>query len=194
MSRCAYRLKTEVSVSMSDLELATLGGGCFWCTEAVFSELNGVVKVEPGYSGGAAPNPTYQEVCTGRTGHAETIQITYDPKIITYKELLQIFFTTHDPTTLNRQGADVGTQYRSIIFYHTAEQKQIAADVIREIESKGVWDKPIVTELKPLQVFYKAEDYHQEYFKRNPTQAYCQIVIAPKVAKLRKQYHERLKG
>jgi peptide-methionine (S)-S-oxide reductase len=179
---------------MSDLELATLGGGCFWCTEAVFSELNGVVKVEPGYSGGAAPNPTYQEVCTGRTGHAETIQITYDPKIITYKELLQIFFTTHDPTTLNRQGADVGTQYRSIIFYHTAEQKQIAADVIREIESKGVWDKPIVTELKPLQVFYKAEDYHQEYFKRNPTQAYCQIVIAPKVAKLRKQYHERLKG
>jgi peptide-methionine (S)-S-oxide reductase len=194
MSRCAYRWKTEVSVSMSDLELATLGGGCFWCTEAVFSELNGVVKVEPGYSGGAAPNPTYQEVCTGRTGHAETIQITYDPKIITYKELLQIFFTTHDPTTLNRQGADVGTQYRSIIFYHTADQKQIAADVIREIESKGVWDKPIVTELKPLQVFYKAEDYHQEYFKRNPTQAYCQIVIAPKVAKLRKQYHERLKG
>jgi len=184
----------EVSLNMIGLELATLGGGCFWCTEAVFSELKGVVKVEPGYSGGTAANPTYQEVCTGRTGYAESIQITYDPKVITYKDLLQIFFTTHDPTTLNRQGADVGTQYRSVIFYHNTEQKQIAEDVIKEIQSKGVWDKPIVTQLKPFDVFYEAEDYHREYFKRNPTQGYCQIVIAPKVAKLRKQYRERLKA
>jgi peptide-methionine (S)-S-oxide reductase len=184
----------EVSLNMIGLELATLGGGCFWCTEAVFSELKGVVKVEPGYSGGTAANPTYQEVCTGRTGCAESIQITYDPKVITYKDLLQIFFTTHDPTTLNRQGADVGTQYRSVIFYHNTEQKQIAEDVIKEIQSKGVWDKPIVTQLKPFDVFYEAEDYHREYFKRNPTQGYCQIVIAPKVAKLRKQYRERLKA
>jgi peptide-methionine (S)-S-oxide reductase len=179
---------------MSGKEVVTLGGGCFWCTEAVFSELKGVEKVESGYSGGTVPNPTYRQVCTGNTGHAEVTQITYDPKVISFKELLKIFFTSHDPTTLNRQGADIGTQYRSIILYHNNEQKTVAEQVIREIESAGIWEKPIVTELKPFEEFYKAEDYHQEYFKQNPGQAYCQLVIAPKVAKLRKQYREKLKA
>jgi len=178
---------------MDGMEVATLGGGCFWCTEAVFSELKGVEKVESGYSGGTFPNPTYQQVCTGETGHAEVIQITFDPKVISFKDLLEVFFTVHDPTTLNRQGADIGTQYRSIILYHNDKQKLIAEKVIKEIESTRVWDRPIVTQLKPLEGFYRAEDYHQEYFKQNPGQGYCQAVIAPKVAKLRKQYHERLK-
>jgi peptide-methionine (S)-S-oxide reductase len=182
------------SEHMNGKELATLGGGCFWCTEAIFSELMGVQKVESGYSGGTVLNPSYEQVCSGRTGHAEVVQITFDPKVISFKELLQIFLTMHDPTTLNRQGADVGTQYRSIILYHNNEQKVIAAQVIKEIESAEVWDRPIVTEVKPFEAFYRAEDYHQEYFKHNAGQAYCQIVIAPKVAKLRKQYRDRLKA
>ena len=182
------------SENMNGKELATLGGGCFWCTEAIFSELRGVEKVESGYSGGTVPNPSYEQVCTGRTGHAEVVQATFDPKVISFKELLQIFLTMHDPTTLNRQGADVGAQYRSIILYHNNEQRAIAAQVIRDMESAEVWDRPIVTEVKPFEAFYRAEDYHQEYFKHNAGQAYCQLVIAPKVAKLRKQYRDRLKA
>jgi len=180
--------------SMKDTEVVTLGGGCFWCTEAIFSELKGVEKVECGYSGGNVPNPTYQQVCTGKTGHAEVIQVTYDPRVISFKELLQIFFTAHDPTTLNRQDADVGTQYRSIILYHNSEQRAIAEQVIRDVESTEVWDGPIVAELKPFGAFYRAEDYHQEYFKKNGGQPYCEVVIAPKVAKLRRQYREKLKA
>jgi peptide-methionine (S)-S-oxide reductase len=176
-----------------DRSIATLAGGCFWCLEAVYTELKGVEKVESGYSGGQAINPSYQEVCSGNTGHAEVVQITFDPKIITYRDLLQVFFTIHDPTTLNRQGGDVGTQYRSAIFYHDAEQKIIAEDVIAEIEGSKIWDAPIVTQLQPFQSFFKAEDYHQNYFKRNPYQGYCQVIIAPKVAKFRKMFFERLK-
>jgi peptide-methionine (S)-S-oxide reductase len=179
---------------MSDIDVATLGGGCFWCTEAVFSELRGVEKVESGYSGGTVPDPTYRQVCTGDTGHVEVAQITYDPRVISFRQLLEVFFTSHDPTTLNRQGADVGTQYRSIILYHNSEQKRVAEQVIREVESAGIWNKPIVTEVRPFEAFYKAEDYHQEYFARNPSEAYCQLVIAPKVAKFRKQYREKLKA
>jgi peptide-methionine (S)-S-oxide reductase len=173
-------------------EVATIGGGCFWCTEAVFSELKGVIKVESGYSGGTVVNPNYQQVCTGRTGHAEVVQITFDPKIISYKEVLEIFFTVHDPTTLNRQGADTGTQYRSIIFYHNDQQKKTAEQVIREITNAGLWDGPIVTQLEPLKAFYKAEDHHQRYFENNPAQPYCQVVIAPKVRKFREHYREKL--
>jgi peptide-methionine (S)-S-oxide reductase len=180
-------------VSSSKQEIATLGGGCFWCTEAIFDQLRGVEKVESGYSGGTVPDPSYEDVCTGTTGHAESIQITFDPKPITYKDILQIFFTTHDPTTLNRQGADVGTQYRSAIFYHNSEQEAIAREVIKETNAAKIWKKPIVTEVVPFKAFYKAEDYHQEYFKNNGRQPYCQVVIAPKVAKLREHYRERLK-
>ena len=174
-------------------EVATLGGGCFWCVEAVFEEIRGVVDVVSGYAGGKVSNPSYREVCAGRTGHAEVVQVTFDPDVISYREVLQIFFTTHDPTTLNRQGADVGTQYRSVVFYHDDEQKRMAEEVIREFEAEGVWDAPIVTELAPLPAFYRAEDYHQDYFAQNPAQPYCQAVIAPKVGKLRKQYFEKLK-
>jgi peptide-methionine (S)-S-oxide reductase len=175
-------------------EVATLGGGCFWCTEAVFSDLKGVVKVESGYSGGTVANPSYEQVCTGRTGHAEAAQITFDPEVISYKEILEIFFTVHDPTTLNRQGADVGTQYRSAIFYHNSEQRAVAENVIKEITAAGIWDAPIVTQVEPLKAFYKAEDYHQKYFENNPRQQYCQIVIAPKVRKFREHYRDRLKA
>ena len=178
---------------MSD-EVATLGGGCFWCTEAVFSDLKGVVKVESGYSGGTVANPSYEQVCTGRTGHAEVAQITFDPEVISYKEILEVFFTVHDPTTLNRQGADVGTQYRSAIFYHNNEQRAVAEQVIKEITAAGIWDAPIVTQIEPLKAFYKAEDHHQQYFENNPRQQYCQIVIAPKVRKFREHYRERLAG
>ncbi|MGD0177783.1 MAG: peptide-methionine (S)-S-oxide reductase MsrA [Candidatus Bathyarchaeia archaeon] len=177
---------------MSD-EVATLGGGCFWCTEAVFSGLKGVVKVEPGYSGGTIANPSYEQVCTGRTGHAEVAQVTFNPEVISYKEILEVFFTVHDPTTLNRQGADVGTQYRSVIFYHNSEQRVVAEHVIKGITAAGIWDAPIVTQVEPLKAFYKAEDYHQKYFENNPRQQYCQIVIAPKVRKFREHYRERLK-
>jgi len=174
-------------------EVATLGGGCFWCTEAVFSGLKGIVKVESGYSGGTVANPSYEQVCTGRTGHAEVAQITFDPAVISYKEILEVFFTVHDPTTLNRQGGDVGTQYRSVIFYHNNEQRTVAEQVIKEIAAAGIWDAPIVTHVEPLRAFYKAEDYHQQYFENNPRQPYCQIVIAPKVRKFREHYRERLK-
>ena len=175
------------------LEMATIGGGCFWCTEAVFSELKGVEKVESGYSGGARANPSYEDVCTGHTGHAETIQITYNPGVISYRDILHIFFTTHDPTTLNQQGADFGTQYRSVIFYHNDEERRIAEDVIKEINGQKVWKKPIVTELTPFKAFYRAEDYHQRYFEKNPDAPYCQVVIEPKIAKLRQHNWEKLK-
>lgn len=183
---------SQASISKA-LEVATFAGGCFWCTEAIFDELKGVVKVESGYSGGNVVNPSYEDVCSGDTGHAESIQITFDPKEVSYKELLQIFFTTHDPTTLNRQGADVGTQYRSAIFYHNPEQERIAKEVIGEIEGARVWKRPIVTQLAPFQAFYKAEDYHQEYYSRNSRQPYCRVVIEPKIAKLREHYLEKLK-
>jgi peptide-methionine (S)-S-oxide reductase len=175
-------------------EVATLAGGCFWCTEAVFTELKGVEKVESGYSGGNVPNPTYEQVCDGDTGHAEAINVTFNPEVITYKQLLEIFFTVHDPTTLNRQGADMGTQYRSAVYYHDQKQKETAEEVIREVNSSKIWDRPLVTELAPFDTFYKAEDYHQEYFLRNPNQGYCSIVIAPKVLKFRKKYSSMLKG
>jgi peptide-methionine (S)-S-oxide reductase len=174
-------------------ETATLGGGCFWCLEAIFKELNGVEKVVSGYSGGSVPNPSYRQVSTGTTGHAESVQITFDPQIISFRELLEVFFTIHDPTTLNRQGADVGTQYRSVIFYHTPEQKEIAKEVIAELEVAKIWDAPIVTEVTPFKSFYLAEEYHQEYFERNPDEPYCRVVIAPKVAKFRKQFLAKLK-
>jgi len=174
-------------------ETATLGGGCFWCTEALFTELKGVGKVEPGYAGGTVPNPTYQQVCTGATGHAEVVRITYDPSVVSYKQLLEIFFTIHDPTTLNRQGADVGTQYRSIIFYQTPEQKSTAEQVIKEVSASGIWNDPIATRVEPFNAFYPAEDYHRDYFKNNPRQPYCQVVIAPKVRKFREHYLAKLK-
>ena len=176
-----------------DNDQITLAGGCFWCLEAVFDDLQGVLDVVSGYAGGQVPNPTYEEVCTGETGHAEVVQVTFDPEQISLRELLEIFFTIHDPTTLNRQGADVGTQYRSAVFYHSAEQKAIAEQVIAELNAAGIWPKPIVTEITPLVDFYPAEEYHQEYFRRNPYQGYCRAVIAPKVAKFRQKYLKRLK-
>ena len=175
------------------LQTATLAGGCFWCLEAVFEQLKGVEKIVSGYSGGSITQPSYQQVCSGTTGHAEAVQITFDPTQITYRDLLDVFFTIHDPTTLNRQGADVGTQYRSAIFYHDDEQRKIALRVMQDLALSGVWDKPIVTELTQYTEFYPAEKYHQEYYRRNSYQPYCQVVIAPKVAKFRKQYLDRLK-
>ena len=172
---------------------ATLAGGCFWCLEAVYVELEGVEKVVSGYAGGAIPNPSYEQVCSGRTGHAEIVQVTFDPGVVTHEDLLGVFFTIHDPTTLNRQGNDVGTQYRSAIFYHDDEQKAAAEQAIREITDARIWSRPIVTEIVPLTDFYPAEAYHQDYFKNNPYQPYCQVVVAPKVAKFRKQYFSRLK-
>ena len=168
-------------------EVATLGGGCFWCLEAIFSEVEGIEKVVSGYSGGTVINPSYEKVCTGSTGHAEVVQLTFDPQEISFEQILQIFFAIHDPTTPNRQGADVGSQYRSAIFYHNEEQRNIAEQVIRELDSANVWDNPIVTEVTPFQGFYPAEDYHQKYYNRNPEQPYCQVVIAPKLAKLRER-------
>ena len=175
------------------LEVATLGGGCFWCLEAVFDKLKGVLRVESGYSGGTVPNPTYKQVCTGMTGHAEVVQITFDPAVITFRELLEVFFDIHDPTTLNRQGADVGTQYRSVIFYHSDAQKATAEDLIAELEAARVWKSPIVTEVTPFAVFYKAEDYHQEYYHQNQQQPYCRAVIAPKLAKFAQHFVAKLK-
>ena len=174
-------------------EVATLGGGCFWCLEAPYLELKGVETVVSGYMGGHLLNPTYEQVCSGRTGHAEVVQITYDPSVISYRDLLTVFFTTHDPTTLNRQGADIGTQYRSVIFYHNEEQKAIAEEVMQEISQAGLWRGPLVTEVKPIETFYVAENYHQNYFANNPFQPYCQAVVAPKVVKVRKQFMEKLK-
>jgi peptide-methionine (S)-S-oxide reductase len=174
-------------------EAATLAGGCFWCLEAVFNELRGVERVISGYAGGTVPHPSYEQVCSGRTGHAEVVQITFDPETISFRELLEVFFTIHDPTTLNRQGADVGTQYRSAIFYQSLEQERIAREVIAETNTAGIWRGPMVTQVEPLDAFYPAEGYHQNYFERNEFQPYCQIVIAPKVAKVRERYLARLK-
>lgn len=181
------------SLFSSKTEVITLGGGCFWCLEAVFDNLKGVTDVLSGYTGGKLPNPSYKMVCTGLTGHAEVVQVTFDPGQINLKEILEVFFSIHNPTTRNRQGADVGTQYRSAIFYHSPEQKAAAEEVIRELNAEKIWDHPIVTEIVPLKMFYSAEDYHQEYFARNPEQGYCQIVIAPKVAKFRQKYAGRMK-
>ena len=176
------------------METVTLAGGCFWCLEAVFQQLKGVTKVTSGYAGGTVPNPSYEAVCTGRTGHAEVVQIEFDPAVVSYRELLDVFFVIHDPTTLNRQGVDEGTQYRSAVFYHSPQQQQVAEAVIAELEAGKVWDDPIVTEVVPLDAFYPAEEYHRDYFRRNPGQSYCRAVIAPKVAKLRKHYFEKLKA
>jgi len=175
-------------------ELATLGGGCFWCLEACYEQVRGVNRVTSGYAGGADDTPDYEAVCTGRTGHAEVVQLEFDPAVIPYRELLLIFFGIHDPTTLNRQGADAGTQYRSVIFTHSPEQETTARAVIAELESGGVWPGPIVTQLAPLTKFFAAEDYHQGYFRANPAQPYCQGVVSPKVAKLRKSFQRYLKG
>lgn len=176
------------------LATATLGGGCFWCTEAVFQNLRGVTQVRSGYAGGHVENPTYEQVCTARTGHAEVVQITYDPAVISYQDLLEVFFTTHDPTTPNRQGNDVGPQYRSVIFYHDAGQERVARDVIKSVNERRIWNRAIVTEVSPLPAFYPAEAYHDDYFARNPGQPYCQVIIEPKVAKLRKQHLDKLKA
>jgi peptide-methionine (S)-S-oxide reductase len=175
-------------------DVATLGGGCFWCLEAVYDEIEGVISVESGYAGGHKPNPTYEEVCTGRTGHAEVVQITFDPQVITFRDLLDIFFSIHDPTTPNRQGADVGPQYRSIILYHNEDQRRIAEETIAALNAAKIWSAPIVTEVKPFTEFWMAEEYHQEYFAKNPYQGYCMAVVAPKVMKARKQFSERLKS
>jgi peptide-methionine (S)-S-oxide reductase len=174
-------------------ETATLGGGCFWCLEAVYDDLRGVESVVSGYAGGHVPNPSYDAVCAGTTGHAEVVQVTFDPAEVSFREILDVFFTIHDPTTLNRQGGDVGTQYRSAVFYHDDAQKRTAEEAIRDLEAEGVWENPVVTQVVPLTEFYPAEDYHQEYFARNPRAGYCQVVIAPKVSKFRKQYLSRLK-
>ena len=175
-------------------QVATLAGGCFWCLEAVFEQLRGVTKVLSGYSGGHVTNPSYEAVCTGMTGHAEVTQVTFDPDQISFRDLCGVFFTIHDPTTLDRQGGDVGTQYRSAIFYHDDEQRRVATEVIRELEAEHVFDDPIVTKVEPLKVFYPAEEYHREYYRRNPNQGYCRAVIAPKVAKLRSKFLEKLKA
>ena len=175
------------------MEVATLGGGCFWCIEAAFEEIRGVVNVESGYAGGTTDSPIYEQVCTGTTGHAEVVQVTFDPNRISFREILDIFFTAHNPTTLNRQGADVGTQYRSAIFYHTEKQKKVAEGVIEEFNAAKVWDDPIVTKVEPFKKFYRAEEYHRRYFYRHPEAGYCRIVIAPKIAKLRRKYREKLK-
>jgi peptide-methionine (S)-S-oxide reductase len=184
--------KMENSTQNSKLDTATLGAGCFWCVEAIFSSLKGVESVLPGYSGGTLKNPDYKSVCTDNTGHAEVCQIYFDPEIIKFDEILEIFWTTHDPTTLNRQGNDLGTQYRSAIFYHNEEQKAIAEKSKREVATK-IWDNPIVTEIVKFEEFYKAEDYHQDYFENNPNQGYCKMIIEPKVLKFRKIYKDKLK-
>jgi peptide-methionine (S)-S-oxide reductase len=177
----------------SKSEMATLGGGCFWCLEAVFIELNGVSSVVSGYSGGRTRNPSYREVCSGASGHVEVVQITFDPEVLAYADLLRVFFTIHDPTTLNRQGADIGTQYRSAIFTHSPEQEQVAKEVIAEVEAAGIWRNPIVTEVAHIVDFYTAEEYHQNYYQNNRSQMYCRAVIEPKVVKFRKQYADQLK-
>ena len=175
------------------LAVATLGGGCFWCLEAVYEELEGVVDVVSGYAGGHVVNPTYRQVCTGKTGHAEVVQVTFDPDVTSYREILQVFFAIHDPTTLNRQGADVGTQYRSAIFYHNESQREIAEAMIESLESEGEWKNPIVTQVEPLDAFYPAEDYHQEYYRSHKSQPYCRAVISPKLKKFRKKFKPSLK-
>lgn len=185
---------TPIMANTGALETATLAGGCFWCIEAVYDQLRGVTDVVSGYEGGNVPNPSYELVSTGTTKHAEVVQIKYDPNVVSFRDLLNVFFTIHDPTTLNRQGADVGTQYRSAIFYHTPEQQQVAQETIAELNTQKLWSNPIVTEVSPSTTFYAAEDYHQEYFARNPNQGYCRVVVAPKVSKFRKQYFAQLKA
>lgn len=175
-------------------KLATFGGGCFWCLEAAFNELQGVISATSGYSGGRMENPSYEAVCNGDTGHAEVVQVSFDPSLISYRELLAAFFAIHDPTTLNRQGNDSGTQYRSVIFYHSDEQKAEAQEMIGTLAREGLWDRPIVTEVLPAPIFYPAEDYHRDYFSRNSQQPYCQVVVAPKVAKLRARFASKLKS
>ena len=179
-------------MSSGQHEVATLGGGCFWCLDAIYRQLRGVEKVESGYAGGTKPNPSYREVCGGNTGHAEVVQITYDPSVISYRDLLDVFFTIHDPTTQDRQGGDIGTQYRSIILTHSDEQARIAREAIADVSAEKIWDDPIVTQIRPLETFYPAERYHQDYFANNPNQPYCQVVIEPKVAKFRRKYLEKL--
>jgi peptide-methionine (S)-S-oxide reductase len=179
---------------MHTREMATLGGGCFWCLEAVFEEMRGVERVESGYAGGALPNPSYEAVCTGATGHAEVVQVTFDPAVVTYREVLEVFFGMHNPTTLNRQGPDVGTQYRSAIYSHSPEQQKVAEQTIADLNAAAIWDRPIVTEVVPLETFYRAEDYHQGYFRNHPGQGYCQAVVAPKVAKFRKKFTDKLRA
>ncbi|WP_233378088.1 peptide-methionine (S)-S-oxide reductase MsrA [Maribellus sp. CM-23] len=186
-------LIVSTTAMAKELEKATLGGGCFWCTEAVYLELKGVVDVKPGYSGGHVKNPGYKEVCSGTTGHAEAVQITFDPAVVSYSQLLEVFFATHDPTTLNRQGNDVGTQYRSVIFYHNPQQKETAEKVIRLLEEEKVYEQPIVTEIEAYDIFYVAEDYHLNYYARNKSQGYCQFIIAPKLDKFRKVFKDQLK-
>ena len=178
---------------MQKRETVTLGGGCFWCVEAVYQELKGVLAVEPGYSGGDVKAPSYREVCTGATGHAEVVQITFDPSVLSLKELLEVFFAVHDPTTPNRQGADAGSQYRSVIFYRDAAQKETAEEVMREVAAEKLYPAPLVTQLTPFRAFYKAEEYHQDYYRRNGDQPYCQLVISPKLAKFRKKFADKLK-
>lgn len=175
-----------------NLQTATLGGGCFWCTEAVFQQIRGIHLVESGYAGGQVHQPSYEQICTGKTGHAEVVRLQFDPLVISYEDILEIFFTIHDPTTLNRQGADTGTQYRSVIYFHDEQQKQIAQQVIQR--AAAIWDEPIVTELSPAPMFYVAEAYHQNYFRQNPQQGYCAFVVAPKVAKARKAFADKWMG
>jgi peptide-methionine (S)-S-oxide reductase len=182
-----------IRVATGEREVVTIGGGCFWCTEAVFTELRGVESVESGYSGGTVPRPSYEQVCTGTTGHAEAVQITFDPSVLSLHDLLTVFFTTHDPTTLNRQGNDSGTQYRSVVFYRNADQKATTERVIQELEAEHLYRKSFVTQVVPFAEFYPAEEYHRNYFARNPERAYCQLVIAPKVAKFRSKFTNRLK-
>lgn len=183
-------LSLHFNIMAQKSETITLGGGCFWCTEAIFQRVKGIIKVEPGYSGGKIPHPTYREVCSGLTGHAEVVQITYNPHVISLEKILEIFWKTHDPTTLNRQGADVGTQYRSVIFYHNEQQKQTAAELKQMLDQARIWDNPIVTEISAFTHFYPAEKYHQNYFEDNPNQGYCQFVIVPKLQKFSKLFSE----
>jgi peptide-methionine (S)-S-oxide reductase len=184
---------TQGSGAVRKEEVATLGGGCFWCIEAVLSELKGVRRVIPGYAGGTVPNPSYEQVCTDKTGHAEVVQVTFDPDVLSYRDLLRIFFTVHDPTTLNRQGGDEGTQYRSVIFYQSPQQLATIEQVMREIRDAKLWRGKIVTQVRPLEAFYPAEEYHRDYFRRNPGKGYCQIVIEPKVVKFREHFANMLK-
>jgi len=181
-------------VNGMDREVATLGGGCFWCLDAVYRQLRGVEKVESGYAGGTKPNPTYRDVCGGQTGHAEVVQVTFDPSLIAYRDLLDVFFTIHDPTTKDRQGGDIGSQYRSIILTHSDDQARVARDAVAEVEAEKLYDDPIVTEIEPLTTFYSAERYHQDYFADNARQPYCQAVIAPKVAKFRQKFLEKMRA
>ena len=184
---------TMKATNNPDFEMATFGGGCFWCVEAIFQQVKGVESVVSGYAGGSIKNPSYREVTSGRTGHAEVIQITFDPAIVSYLELLEIFFSTHDPTTLNRQGADIGTQYRSIILYHSAKQLEQASEIVKDLDSAGVWKSPVVTQIEKYTEFYPAEKYHQDYYANNPDKGYCRVVIQPKLEKFRKVFSEKLK-